>query len=313
LREIYGNLGLSQAFSMADNVLAMAAKGIAEIITVHGYINVDFADVQTVMSNSGVAIMGSGMSEGPERALLAIQQALTSPLLNNNDITGAKNILLNITSGINEITMDEVGIITDYVTQSVSKDALIIWGTGIDANLGDRVGVTIIATGFESNNIPELHIVRKKEGITEKIPLYDDKQDNNESPYIHIKEKTNKEGIMQRTIEFDMIDKPSVIPVSPEEERNNDFEVKINPPKKSDQITINKKGFVRFKEVGYTSVDEKSNIDEIENIPAYIRKKVSIEQKEKPDTTISKYSLGTDEDNNIRLRQNNSYLFDNVD
>lgn len=313
LREIYGNLGLSQAFSMADNVLAMAAKGIAEIITVHGYINVDFADVQTVMSNSGVAIMGSGIADGNERALKAIQQALTSPLLNNNDITGAKSILLNITSGVNEITMDEVGVITDYVTQSVSKDALIIWGTGIDINLGDKVGVTIIATGFESNNIPELHVISRKEGITERIPLYEDIHSKNEASHIHIKEKTTKEGVIQRTIEFDIVDKHSVPPIIPNEDKVTEFEVKMIPQKKSEQITVNKKGFVRFKEVGYTSVDEKSNIDEIENIPAYIRKKVTIDQKEKPDTTISKYSLGTDEDNNVRLRQNNSYLFDNVD
>lgn len=313
LREIYGNLALSQAFSMADNVLAMAAKGIAEIITVHGYINVDFADVQTVMYNSGVAIMGSGISEGPDRALMAIQQALTSPLLNNNDITGAKNILLNITSGIKEITMDEVGIITDYVTRTVSKDALIIWGTGIDDNLGDRIGVTIIATGFESNNIPELHVVRKKEGIPEKFTLYDVNSAKSEETHMEIKEKTNKEGIVQRTIEFDLADIHTDAQIPSMEEKLTEFEVKVNTQKVPEQITANKKSFVRFKEVGYTSVDEKSNIDEIENTPAYIRKKVTIDKKEKTDTTISKFSLSTDEDNNIRLRQNNSYLFDNVD
>jgi cell division protein FtsZ len=313
LREIYGNLPLSQAFSMADNVLAMAAKGIAEIITVHGYINVDFADVQTVMNNSGVAIMGSGISEGADRALMAIQQALTSPLLNNNDITGAKSILLNITSGTTEITMDEVGIITDYVTRTVSKDALIIWGTGIDACLEDRIGVTIIATGFESNNIPELHVVKKKDGMPEKFTLYESKSLLTEESHMEIKEKTNKEGIVQRTIEFDLADINIDSNVPSIEDKLTEFEVKVNSQKTPEQITANKKGFVRFKELGYTSVDEKSNIDEIENTPAYIRKKVIIDKKEKSDSTISKFSLSTDEDNNIRLRQNNSYLFDNVD
>ncbi len=313
LREIYGNLALSQAFSMADNVLALAAKGIAEIITVHGYINVDFADVQTVMSNSGVAIMGSGSSEGPDRALMAIQQALTSPLLNNNDITGAKSILLNITSGIKEITMDEVGIITDYVTRTVSKDALIIWGTGIDANLEDKIGVTIIATGFESNSIPELHNVKKKESTQEKFTLFDANNLKNEAAQMEIKEKTNKEGFIQRTIEFDLTDKRVENQNASIDEKLTEFKVKLNAQKTPEQINQANKGYVRSKEPGYTSVDEKSSIDEIENTPAYIRKKVTIDKKEKTDTNISKYSLSTDEDNNIRLRENNSYLFDNVD
>ena len=127
LREIYGDLKLSEAFAKADDVLSIAARGIAEIITVHGYINVDFADVETVMRDSGVAILGSGSSSGEQRAVKAIQDALSSPLLNNNDITGADNILINITSGANEISMDEIGEITDYVNQSAAKNALIIY------------------------------------------------------------------------------------------------------------------------------------------------------------------------------------------
>jgi len=238
---------------------------------------------------------------------------LTSPLLNNNDITGAKSILLNITSGSKEITMDEVGIITDYVTRSVSKDALIIWGTGIDVNLEDRIGVTIIATGFESNNIPELHVVKKRDGMPEKFTLYEGNSVETEETHMEIKEKTNKDGIIQRTIEFDLADIHNDSNIPSIEDKLTEFEVKVNSQKTQEQIIANKKGFVRFKEVGYTSVDEKSNIDEIENTPAYIRKKVIIDKKEKSDNTISKFSLSTDEDNNIRLRQNNSYLFDNVD
>jgi cell division protein FtsZ len=310
LREMYGNLKISQAFSMADNVLAMAAKGIAEIITVHGYINVDFADVQTVMSNSGVSIMGSGIADGPERAIKAIQQALTSPLLNNNDITGAKNILLNITSGVEEISMDEVGIITDYVTQSVSKDALIIWGTGIDANLGDKVNVTIIATGFKANNIPELHIVKNRDSQPERIPLYDNHHPDEFN--FQVKEKTNNDGLVQRTIEFDLNEKKPQM-VNLVEDKITEYEVKVNP-QKNEKVSEGKKSHSKMKETtGYTSVDEKSNIEELENTPAYVRKNVKIDQKPKTDTTISKFSLSTDEDNNIRLRQNNSYLYDNVD
>ena len=310
LREMYGNLKLSQAFSMADNVLAMAAKGIAEIITVHGYINVDFADVQTVMSNSGVSIMGTGIAEGEGRALKAIQMALNSPLLNNNDITGAKSILFNITSGAEEVSMDEVGIMTDFVTQSISKESLVIWGTGIDENLGDRVSVTIIATGFEANNIPELHVVKKRESAPERIPLYDLNSNSGETDF-RVKEKTNVEGIKQRTIEFDLTDKPSQT-LFPEENFTK-YEVKVNPQKVAEPIESSVKSNGRTKETGYTSTDEKTNIEQLESVPAYVRKNVKIDQKPKTDTTISKYSLSTDEENNIRLRQNNSYLYDNVD
>jgi cell division protein FtsZ len=310
LREMFGNLKLSQAFSMADNVLAMAAKGIAEIITVHGYINVDFADVQTVMANSGVAIMGSGISEGEGRALKAIQQALNSPLLNNNDITGAKSILLNITSGIEEISMDEVGIITDYVTQSVSKDSLIIWGTGIDECLGERVSVTIIATGFQANSIPELHVTPKKGSAPERIPLYD--LPTSSEKEMRVVEKPNSEGNKQRTIEFDLTDKKPAHTLVPEENFTK-YEVKVNPQKAAEPIENSLKNTGRTKETGYTSTDEKANIDQLESVPAYVRKNVKIDQKPKTDTTVSKYSLSTDEENNIRLRQNNSYLYDNVD
>ncbi len=155
LSEIYGDLKLSTAFSKADDVLATAAKGIAEIITLHGYINVDFEDVKTVMTDSGVAVMGSASAEGENRAVNAIREALTSPLLNSNDVRGARNILLNISSGQEEVTMDEVGQITDYVQEAVGDSASIIWGTGQDANLENKISVTIIATGFENGLIPE--------------------------------------------------------------------------------------------------------------------------------------------------------------
>ncbi|WP_421920624.1 cell division protein FtsZ [Marinifilum sp.] len=155
LSEIYGDLKLSTAFAKADDVLATAAKGIAEIITLHGYINVDFEDVKTVMTDSGVAVMGSASSEGEDRSVNAIREALTSPLLNSNDVRGARNILLNITSGEEEVTMDEVGEITDYVQEAVGDSASIIWGTGQDSALGNKVSVTIIATGFENGGLTE--------------------------------------------------------------------------------------------------------------------------------------------------------------
>jgi len=150
LREIFGNLTLGSAFAQADDILTTAAKGIAEIITVPGYINVDFKDVRTVMKDSGVSIMGSFACEGENRALMAVEGALASPLLKDNEIEGARYILLNISSGLREVTMDEVAIITDYIQDKAGLSADLIWGNCIDENLGDKLSVTIIATGFQT-------------------------------------------------------------------------------------------------------------------------------------------------------------------
>ncbi|WP_443944186.1 cell division protein FtsZ [Pedobacter sp. AW1-32] len=151
LREIFGNLTLGSAFGQADDILTTAAKGIAEIITVPGYINVDFKDVRTVMKDSGVAIMGSHSSEGEDRALQAVEGALASPLLKDNEIEGARYILLNISSGLREVTMDEVSIITDYIQEKAGLSADLIWGNCTDETLGDNLSVTIIATGFQTS------------------------------------------------------------------------------------------------------------------------------------------------------------------
>ena len=153
LREIYPELSLLNAFAKADDTLSIAAKSIAEIITVKGYVNVDFADVRTVMTDSGVAIMGAAQASGEDRAIRAITEALESPLLNNNDILGAKDILLNITSGTDEITMDEMSQITSHIIRKVGNNAAVIWGVGTDPDLGDAVSVTIIATGFPTGDI----------------------------------------------------------------------------------------------------------------------------------------------------------------
>ena len=150
LREIFGNLTLSAAFAQADNILSTAAKGIAEIITIPGYINVDFKDVRTVMAESGVAIMGSFSAEGENRALQAVEGALASPLLKDNEIEGARYILLNISSGSKEVSMDEVSIITDFIQQEAGLAADLIWGNCIDETLGEKLSVTIIATGFQT-------------------------------------------------------------------------------------------------------------------------------------------------------------------
>src|SRR6478735_10761986 len=154
LREIYGNLAIGQAFAQADNILTTAAKGIAEIITLAGYVNVDFQDVRTVMLNAGAAVMGSAETRGDNRAIKASQQALASPLLDSRDIMGAKKILLSIISGEEaELQMDELTTITEYIQLQAGDEAEVIFGHGVDSALGDRIRVTVIATGFAADGV----------------------------------------------------------------------------------------------------------------------------------------------------------------
>lgn len=155
LREIYGDLKLSEAFAVADNVLTIAAKSIAEIITQKGYVNVDFADVRNVMQNSGVALMGAAEAEGENRAMEALNNALVSPLLYDNDIRGTSNILLNMLYGDKEVTMDEISLITDCIREKVGRSVNLIWGTGKDETLGDKLRVAVIATGFTAKRKQE--------------------------------------------------------------------------------------------------------------------------------------------------------------
>ena len=313
LREIYGDLKLSEAFAKADDILSMAARGIAEIITVPGYINVDFADVETVMKDSGVAILGSGTATGEGRAVKAIETALNSPLLNNNDITGADNILLNITSGEDEISMDEVGEITDYINHSASRNATIIWGTGMEKSLGEEISVTIIATGFKTNSIPELYIKKKK---SDKIKLPDQSEPVKEDLFT----VTDKETIdtadksnVQRTFEFDISgeEKEQFILYDKEESLR---ESTRKPKDISDRVKKLRKSHEQVKEQLYSKASKDNTIDQLENEPAFVRKKVKLDKtKHSEESKISKYSLSEDDEKNSKIREDNAYLHDNVD
>ncbi len=310
LREIYGDLKLSEAFSNADGVLTTAAKGIAEIITVHGYINVDFADVQTVMTDSGVSIMGSGTAEGEGRAIRAIEEALTSPLLNNNDIQGASNVLLNITSGAEEISMDEVGEITDYVQEHVGDDSLIIWGTGVDEILKDKISVTIVATGFETNIIPELFIGKKKETVMLESESRGKNQKKkfslNDSNYNQSKNlKKNEEKAKETFILDDDLNEFEVV-------KSN--EKKIDTKKSDTTASTYEK---KYKQTRYPHrrAEYQNNIEDMENVPAYKRKNVKLKDNDSlnQDKKFSKYSLGGSDRKSPKIRKDNSYLHDNVD
>src|SRR6185436_3152683 len=173
LRHQFGNLKMREAFERADNVLATAAKCITDVISSTGQINVDFADVCTVMKNGGVAILGSAAAAGENRAHKAIEEALNSPLLNDNDIRGAKWILININSaeGETEFTMDEVEVIQNYLLTQAGENTDVILGLGYDNSLGDKIGITLIATGFQHKDPFILPVVKKPESAEEKIVM----------------------------------------------------------------------------------------------------------------------------------------------
>jgi len=330
LREMHGDLPLSQAFGRADNVLTVAAKGIAEIITVHGSVNVDFADVQTVMSNSGVALMGSATASGENRAVNAIEEALMSPLLNNNDIKGAKNILLNIASGPeDEVRMDEIGMITDYVQEAAGLNADIIWGNNLDNNLGDNICITIIATGFGTDSIPELAAQKVEEKIS--VPLVEEKTPV--EPKIEVKQQPS--NIEDEEIPFQVIDKSEseVDSVamnfefdSPDEvERFELFDESATTQKstpKPTQLDLGITSAVSAKNVKLNKVEKpkisynnENDIEELEDQPAYKRKNIELEEMteiEQEDKEVSRFTL-TDDEGVTRIGEENSFLFDNVD
>ena len=225
LREVYGNLGFKAGFSKADEVLATASRGIAEVITHHYTQNIDLKDAKTVLSNSGTAIMGSAVATGENRAKEGIMAALDSPLLNDNKITGAKNVLLLIVSGSNEITIDEIGEINDFIQAEAGHNANIIMGVGDDETLGDSISITIIATGFDVEQQHEIVNVEPKKIIhtleDEQKSVHDLTQksipsftwDNNETPVA----KTDDRIVFELLEEEVGEPAPSIVSINKEE------------------------------------------------------------------------------------------------
>jgi len=332
LRELHGNLTLSNAFSEADSILTTAAKGIAEIITVTGYINVDFEDVKTVMKKSGAAIMGAGIAEGENRALDAAEMALNSPLLNDNDIKGANDMLLYISTGVeNEIEMDEVSEITDYIIDHAGEQCDVIWGSGTDEKLGNKISITLIATGFykeeeqadeskklDGKTIFELNgKIKPKETPKTSAPHKPvNKADTFTKPEIRIKE--SKEGAyikkatvaqQEETEEISLITKEADYKPSPKPIIVSKTEVREAQP-----IREEEKLSERAKKLRAMSYSPKGgSFDELESIPAYQRKNVHISHTVvSKESEVSRYSL-SDDGNTTELKSNNSFLHDNVD
>ena len=213
LRDVYGNLGFKAGFSKADEVLSTAARGIAEVITHHYLQNIDLRDAKTVLSNSGTAIMGSSTSSGQNRAQEAITNALDSPLLNDNKITGAKNVLLLIVSGAQEITIDEIGEINDHIQAEAGYGANIIMGVGEDDDLGEAISVTIIATGFDvtqQNDITNTEVKKVVHALEDEQTMQHDlmPSDSVKTPSVSV-ETVNEETVVY-SLEEDEVDTEGV-------------------------------------------------------------------------------------------------------
>jgi cell division protein FtsZ len=298
IREIYGDFPISKAFSKADDVLAIAAKGIAEIITCPGFINVDFEDVRTVMHNSGVAIMGSFQASGENRARKAVEGAVNSPLLNNNDICGAKNILVNITSGeTNEVTMDEMNLVNEYVQEMAGNNADLIYGVAVDPEMGDAISVTVIATGFKTSSIPEMNGGTQPK--REKVPLLDDTS-NFPSGFFENEGAAN----------------PPKHPVFTETavDKKDEIIKQLYPPIRIDPFGDGTgEAGRKVMQVDFFNETE-DYIEEISKIPAYERRKAK--NQNTPLTKgqeVSRYTLSGNPDEGPRLRKNNSFLHDKAD
>jgi len=332
LREMYGNLKLGEAFNHADDILTIAAKGIAEIITVTGYINVDFEDVKTVMTNSGRAIMGSAVASGENRALMAVQQALASPLLDDSNIIGARYILMNIASGTAEVTMDEIGSITDYIQDEAGLTADIIWGNCHDESLGDKLSVTIIATGFKTKNEQEVEAERSKKIVHDLNG--DTMKEVKASPAV--KNEIKEPVLVNR-------DEPVVTPRAKQDELTFEFEIGGTGPSiaapmaekteeqpkqektvhdltettpvdpMDEQLRKSRERIQKLKALNYRMANN-TNVSDMEKVPAYVRKEVKLDNiPHSSEPHVSRYTLSAEEEKKPELRQNNSYLHDNVD
>lgn len=349
LREIHGNLAISKAFAEADNVLTTAAKGIAEIITVPGYVNVDFMDVQTVMKEAGAAVMGSASTEGEGRALRAAEMAISSPLLNSKDIDGAQKILLSIVSGEEaELQMDELMEITEYIQDKAGDEAEVIFGHGIDADHGQSISVTVIATGFSApeleaklgsqRTVIDLETNQRVETVKQEVitpPTTEQKQATLFSSGFEKPERKDEEpkeekekgysftSSLESTYKIEEVEPTANSDVSmakqePEmEKRNQAIENQFEDQRNKNFLEMKRAKLMeqaRIREERLRGINnsQMSNDDFKEKleIPAYQRKQVRLnETLPSSESNVSRYNLNDDDE----IMGNNKFLHDNVD
>ncbi|GGD20881.1 cell division protein FtsZ [Hyunsoonleella pacifica] len=323
LREVYGNLGFKAGFSKADEVLSTAARGIAEVITHHYTQNIDLRDAKTVLSNSGTAIMGSSIASGQNRAQDAIRKALDSPLLNDNKITGAKNVLLLIVSGSQEITIDEIGEINDHIQNEAGHGANIIMGVGEDETLEESISVTIIATGFNIDQQDEISNTETKKVIH---ALEDDSEKDKEpviiAPIVEL-EKKEPNPIVRHTLDLDevedeiisaekiVLEKPKVseelkdITLIPTSELIKDIDVvyqEVKSPVEEDDFIIKPVTIMEVKDVEVVEPEEEQQITLTFDLP------LSPEKEEFTAKVEEKVMFALDEEEDVKDMPVNDYV-----
>ncbi len=320
LRQIFGNLSVTNAFAQADNILTTAAKGIAEIITVSGHVNVDFEDVSTVMRGSGVAIMGTGIAEGEKRALKATDAALSSPLLEETNISGAKQILVNITSGTKEVTMDEIFAITEFVQEEAGENANLIWGNCYDDTLGDKLAVTVIATGFEARSyVPKPQDLNKKivvslEDEVKKTPTH-----TSSSSFDMFSGESSAER--NNVIEFDaqrfMKGRPNAAVKNVLDYSETPESREQNEEERRKRLAAEASRREKLRTNSNTiKLNNPQTIVELENEPAYLRRGVKLDAVQHSSQAAAQTASSfwaIDENNDLRNNSGNSFLHDNVD
>ncbi len=334
LREVYGSLGINEAFAKADNVLTNGAKSIAEIITVTSHVNVDFEDVRTVMHNAGAAVMGSATMEGEGRALRAAEGALTSPLLNNKNVHGAQKILLSIISGENaELQMDELTEITEYIQDMAGDEADMIFGHGVDAELDKSIRVTVIATGFEDANeaaqsgeserkiynldaekqapmfnepdtptISEPEIIDSAPKITNEPPMVQSEEDEFVKGFRFDINSDNNDT------ENDLLgdDEEMIVRVATPPSSDNDF--KLSSTRK--EVLDHKRRERVDKLVSNNFANKEESYKTKFDVPAFERRKVKFDEvPHSSERNLSRFNLNDDN----HILGNNRFLHDNVD
>ena len=337
LREIFGNMPLRNAFAQADNVLTTAAKGIAEIITVPGYVNVDFEDVKTVMSNAGTAVMGSSTTEGENRARRAAEEALASPLLNEKDIHGAEKVLLSIISGEDaELQMDELSEITDYISEMAGEEAEVIFGHGVDQDLGESIRVTVLATGFdrhiesiEAEKPTVIHLESSKpvkkpdnqidifasnttdnNSQTNQPELFEEKRTYTFENPIETNNSTREEPLSKHSVGLndDLLDL-----IGKEQEKEYRVEEPVSNKLDTKRFSLqqqSKERVEKLKGLKPLNHDNGEDFQEKWSTPAYIRRNINLQDvPHSSEKNISRYNLNDDN----QMLGNNKFLHDNVD
>ncbi len=335
IREIFGNTSLMAAFSQADNVLTTAAKSIAEIITMPGVINIDFADVKTVMQRSGAAVMGAAVASGKDRAVKAAEEALHSPLLNNTDIEGAQKILVSIMgANMDAITMDEYYEINNYFQEMAGEDANLKCGISIDETLGDQIRVTVIATGFSTTEMEDLPPVRRVIDLDSSRPIPSKEEKTELTPASLFPKEEKLPMTESKPMPTELV--TPKIQQEPEQKQEERAEIDFTTPRQfdlfkpivpaataateqeDDALSDEKRALLRKqamerKNLLHNSAMWSMNAQEFKErleVPAYMRKKIDLEDvPHSSERNISRYNLNEDNE----LLGNNKFLHDNVD